>query len=104
MVFTLKVVQDILMAAGYCWVKITLFQTYSKTYPFSGQYFKQFASIVRLEIHTVNYEPLRGSSFIPLPEGQCLKKAIINFKNEDNECFKCAVTTALNPVNKMLNK
>jgi len=30
------------MAAGYCWVKITPFQTYSKTYPFSGQYSEQF--------------------------------------------------------------
>jgi len=28
------------------------------------------------------------------------KKAIINLKNEDNECFKWAVTRALNAVNK----
>jgi len=57
-----------------------------------------FASIVRLEIHTENYEPLRGSSFIPLPEGLGLKKAIINLKNEDNKCFKWAVTRAVHPV------
>jgi len=35
---TLKVVQDSSMAGGYCWVKITPFQAYSKTYRFSGQY------------------------------------------------------------------
>ena len=28
------------------------------------------------------------------------KKAIINLKNEDNECFKWAITRALNPVEK----
>jgi len=47
-----------------------------------------FASIVRLEIHTMNYEPLRGSSYIPLPKQLMSKKAIINLKNDDNECFK----------------
>jgi len=40
-----------------------------------------FASIVWLEIHTVNYEPLRGSSYIPLPKQLMSKKAIINLKN-----------------------
>ena len=56
-----------------------------------------FASIVRLEIHTVNYKPLRESSYIPLPKQLMSKKAIINLKNEDNECFKWAVTTAVHP-------
>ena len=28
------------------------------------------------------------------------KKAIINLKNENDECFKCAITRALNPVEK----
>jgi len=50
-----------------------------------------FASIVRLEIHTVDYEPLTASSFIPLPKQLMSKKAIINFKNKDNERFKWAV-------------
>ena len=31
------------------------------------------------------------------------KKAIINLKNEDDECFKWAITRALNPVEKTLN-
>jgi len=57
-----------------------------------------FASIVRLEIHTENYESLRGSSYIPLPKQLMSKKAIINHKNEDNECFKWAVTRAVHPV------
>src|SRR5678815_4473154 len=40
----------------------------------------------------------RGSSYIPLPEYLANKKAIINMKNEDEECFKWCVTRALNPV------
>ena len=47
---------------------------------------------------TQNHEPLGGSSYIPLPKILAAKKAIINFKNEDDECFKWAITRALHPV------
>ena len=57
-----------------------------------------FGSIIRLEIHTVRFEPLRGSSYIPLPKTIRSKRAIINMKNEDNMCFKWSVARALNPV------
>ena len=39
-------------------------------------------------------------SYIPLPKFLAAKKAIINLKNEDDECFKWAITPALNPVEK----
>ena len=39
-----------------------------------------------------------GSSCIPLPKFLAAKKAIINLNNEDDECFKWAITRALNPV------
>ena len=57
-----------------------------------------FNSIIALEVHTVKYEPLRGSSYIKLPDVLAKKKAIINMKNKDDECFKWCVTRALNPV------
>ena len=44
-----------------------------------------------------------GSSYIPLSKFLAAKKAIINLKNEDDECFKCVITRALNPVEKTLN-
>ena len=53
-----------------------------------------------LDLHTVKYEPLGGSSYIPLPKFLAAKKAIINLRNEDDECFKWAITRALNPVEK----
>ena len=56
-----------------------------------------FKSIVSLEIHTVKYEPMRGSSYIPLPKYLADKKALINLKNDDDQCFKWAVTRAINP-------
>ena len=63
----------------------------------------RFHSILSLDLHTVKYVPLGGSSYIPLPKFLAAKKAIINFKNEDDECFKWAITRALNPVEKTLN-
>ena len=58
----------------------------------------RFNSVLSLDLHTVTYEPLGGSSYIPLPKFLAAKKAIINLKNEDDECFKWAITRALHPV------
>ena len=57
-----------------------------------------FTSIICLEIHTVAYEPLKGNSYIPLPNKLAQKKAIINMKNDDDKCFTWSVLRALNPV------
>ena len=51
-----------------------------------------------LDLHTVKYEPLDGSSYIPLPAFLSAKKANINLRNEDDECFKSAIIRVLNLV------
>ena len=56
-----------------------------------------FEGIKNIEILTVPYEPLRGSKYIELPEYIANKKAIINIKNKDEDCFKWCVLRALNP-------
>ena len=43
-------------------------------------------------------EPWKGSRYMELPKFVMDKKAVINIKNNDNQCFKLAVTRALNPV------
>ena len=53
--------------------------------------------VTRLEIHIGEFRPLRGKKHELLPKSIASKKAIINMKNDDNECFKWAVTRALNP-------
>ena len=50
----------------------------------SGWYFTE---ILHLEIHTVDYKPIRGSSYIPLPDWIMRKKAIVNIRNTDEKCF-----------------
>ena len=55
--------------------------------------------VTQLEIHIGEFRPLRGKKHVPLPKSIANKKAIINMKNDDNECFKWAVTRALNPTN-----
>ena len=62
----------------------------------SGWYFKK---VIHLEIHTVEYKPMRGSSFIPLPEWIKRKKAIINIQNSDKKCFLWCVLRYLHPKN-----
>ena len=56
-----------------------------------------FYKIIKLELHTVSYRPLRGNTWIPLPKELADKKAIINMKNKDNKCFMWCVQRALNP-------
>ena len=55
-----------------------------------------FHSIIKLELHTIGYNPLRGETWIPLPKGLANKNAIIKMKNKDNKCFLWCVLRALN--------
>ena len=56
----------------------------------------QFSKVETLDINIDPFEPLYGSSYIPLPKKIADKNAIINVKNsDDNGCFKWAVTSAI---------
>ena len=72
--------------------KISIFQKNG-----SGWYFKEVTS---LEIHIVDYKPIKGSSYIPLPDFLMRKKAIINMENKDNKCFLWSVLRYLHPTEK----
>ena len=61
---------------------------------------RRFISVLSLDLRIVKYEPVGGSSYIPLPRFLAAKTAIINLKNEDEECLKWAITRALNPEEK----
>ena len=61
----------------------------------SGWYFKE---IIKLEIHTVDYKPMKGESYIKLPEFIKKKNAIINIENKDDKCFLWCVLRYLHPV------
>ena len=63
-----------------------------------------FQEIQRLEIHFANWQPIRGSTFMPLPAKLKNKKGVINIKNEDNQCFKWCIARALNPVDQNSNR
>ena len=56
-----------------------------------------FDEVLHFDILTSVYKPLAGSSYISLPKFLASKKAIINPKNSDRECFKWAVTEAVHP-------
>ena len=57
----------------------------------------RFHSVIKLELHTVSYKPLRGETWIALPKELADKKAIINMQNKDNKCFLWSVLRVLNP-------
>ena len=60
----------------------------------------EFLTVKKLVLHTTKWEPIYGSSYIDLPEALKNKHAIINMKNQDEECFKWCVLRALYPKNK----
>ena len=57
----------------------------------------RFHNVIKFELHTISYKPLRGETWIPLPKELADKKAIINMQNKDNKCFLWCVLRALNP-------
>ena len=48
-------------------------------------------------VDIATYQPLGGRSYLPLPEYLHAKKAIVNVKDEDNQCLKWALLSALHP-------
>ena len=58
----------------------------------------RFQRVLFLDVHFTDFIPLRGSTFLPLLKKIAAKKAVINMKNGDDQCFKWSVTRALNPV------
>ena len=55
--------------------------------------------VISLVLHVTKWEPIYGSSYIPLDPYIANKKAIINMKNEDDKCFMWCVLRALYPKN-----
>ena len=51
----------------------------------------KFVRVSTLQVHLARYTPLKGSSYMELPEKLKLKKALVNVKNTDEQCFKWAV-------------
>ena len=60
----------------------------------SGWYFKE---VEKLEIHTVEFNPTKGSSYIGLPGWISNKKAIVNIQNKDDKCFLRCILRYLYP-------
>ena len=61
----------------------------------SGWYFKEVSS---LEIHIIDYKPIKGGSYIPLRDFIMKKKSIINIQNKDNKYFLWSILRCLHPV------
>ena len=59
----------------------------------------QFLNVIKLVLHTTRWDPINAGSYIDLPEALKNKHAIINMKNQDEECFKWCVLRALYPKN-----
>ena len=56
-------------------------------------------SIENHYFNIVNYSPLKGSSYIKLPQ-ELKNRGLINLQNEDNECFRWCHIRHLNPQGK----
>ncbi|XP_065178129.1 uncharacterized protein LOC135808825 [Sycon ciliatum] len=56
--------------------------------------------IVGFSVDVAAYQPMRGKSYIDLPNELKKKKAIINVKNKDDKCLMWALLSALYPAKK----
>lgn len=57
------------------------------------------SKILYLELNVNKHNPIKASSYIPLPKEIVLKHAVINVKNNDSYCFGWSVISALFPTN-----
>ena len=64
----------------------------------SGWLFKE---VMNLQINSDEYQPIKGSSYVKLPDKIAVKKAIINIQNKkDNKCFMRSILGYLHPEEK----
>ena len=61
-------------------------------------------SILNLVVNIYKFNPMRGSSYIDLPPFIKNKKACINVENQDKDCFKWAILSALHPARTHINR
>ena len=54
--------------------------------------------VIFLEVHTVAYSPISGSSYMMLPEKIRFTKGVVNIKNNDQKCFLWSVLAGLHSV------
>jgi len=54
--------------------------------------------VMNVNLHIVQYQPLQGSSYIPLPAKLAIKKVIVNVQNQDQKCFMWSILAALHPI------
>lgn len=64
----------------------------------------KLSSLKTLWLDIAQYKPLKGSSYIPLPDVLKHKKAIINVKNDNDNCLRHALRSALFPASKNSDK
>ena len=61
----------------------------------SGWYVKK---VLKLEIQTIVYKPLRGSAYLPLPWTLSKSGRLLNINNRDDKCFLYCLLASLHPV------
>lgn len=49
---------------------------------------------------TLSYKPIKGGTYIPLPDFIMKKRAILNMENKDDKCFQWSILRYLHPVEK----
>ena len=55
--------------------------------------------VLKLEIHTVVYRPISGSTYIPLPATLAKSHSVLSIQNDDEKCFLYCVLASLHPAN-----
>ena len=54
-----------------------------------------FDKLLALDLHLLEFDPLRATSYIPLPTHIQNKKAVINIRNNNEKCFLWSVIAGL---------
>lgn len=58
--------------------------------------------VVKLIVHTVNYSPLKGSSFVELPHKLKRSTCLLNIRNMDQKCFLWSCLASIHPLDSPL--
>lgn len=60
-------------------------------------------NVIKLDINTILYKPLGGSSYVELPKTLASSHTVLNIRNKDNKCFVWAVLAGIHQVDHNAN-
>ena len=55
-------------------------------------------NLIYLDLYIAEFDPLRASSYLPMPQSLKFRRSFVNVRNKDLKCFLWSILAHLHPI------